>query len=195
MMLNVLGNYPSRGYGNRISIYFQEMFPIIPRFVTALILYISFTLYLSRISQVTFDALTLYTIMGAWDLFALTLILRLMNELKDREADLELFSSRPLPSERVKEADIKFSLLIICTLFVIPHFAEKRILLSSFIVLGYTFLMFKYLFLSKRWHGNLLINLATHNPVITLFLLHITVLFTVQFDIQLIPRRIKIVVP
>jgi len=108
-----------------------------------------------------------------------------MDELKDRRTDAILFKERPLPSGRVKEADIKFMLIVSSVAFICFYLYSKETMLSSLIVLSYTFLMFRYFFFPKRMHDYLLLNLVTHNPVTIIILLHLTVIFTVQYNLNL----------
>ena len=49
--------------------------------------------------------------------------LRLMDELKDQEVDRALFRDRPLPSGRIHEADIVFTLWVGIALFLAPNLA------------------------------------------------------------------------
>jgi len=155
MTTKVLKYLPDWGFAQRLLVYLREMFPIAPR------------------------------LMGIGALFTIALILRLMDELKDRQTDLILFKKRPLPSGRVKERDIKFALVVVCFIYICLHFYSEQIFLSSLIVLGYTFLMFKYFFLPEKMHDCLLVNLTTHNPITVLILLHLAIIFTVQHDLSI----------
>ncbi len=185
MITNVLKYLPDWGFAQRLLAYLREMYPIVPRLMISAFLYFGFTLYLSKISQVSFGVFTHFSITGIGALFSIALILRLMDELKDRQTDLILFKDRPLPSGRVKEGDIKFALAVVCFAYICLHLYSEQIFLSSLIVLGYTFLMFRYFFLPEKMHNYLLINLATHNPVTVLILLHLTIIFTVQYNLGL----------
>jgi len=177
---------PDWEFGLRFHIYLKEMYPVITRLMTAAILYFGFTLYLSKIAHLHFNPVSHFTVTGIAGLFSIALILRLMDELKDRRTDLILFKDRPLPSGKIKETDIKFALVFVCLIYICLHLYSGRILLSSLFVLAYAFLMFRYFFLPEKMHDCLLINLATHNPITALILLHLAIIFTVQYNLKLV---------
>ena len=60
-----------------------------------------------------------YLLLGVWSYFAVPLMLRLMDELKDADIDRELFPDRPLPSGRVLESDIKRSLAAVAAALIL----------------------------------------------------------------------------
>ncbi|MCP4706859.1 MAG: hypothetical protein GY865_19850 [candidate division Zixibacteria bacterium] len=185
MNINLSKTILDLDFASRLWVYLKEMFPIVPRFAISVFLFLGFTLYLSKITQVSFTIFTVSSLIGIGFLFTVALILRLMDELKDRQTDMILFKDRPLPSGRVKEADIKFALAVASVTYICFHLYSEQVFLSSLIVLGYTFLMFRYFFLPEKMHNCLLLNLATHNPVTVLILLHLTTIFTVQYNTNL----------
>jgi 4-hydroxybenzoate polyprenyltransferase len=160
--------------------YLKEMFPPAARLGSAALLYASFTALLARIHGLRPVFLSPFALLGVWNIFALLLILRLMDELKDRDIDRELFSDRPLPSGKVKESDIVWSLAAMAVLFLGANAGNRRALLAAAAVLAYAFLMFKYFFIPRYLRNHLLANLATHNPIVALLLFQVVVLFSVQ---------------
>jgi 4-hydroxybenzoate polyprenyltransferase len=112
------------------------------------------------------------------------LILRLMDELKDLDIDKQLFGDRPLPSGKVLEKDIKFSIYICITVVILLHLFNLYLLISTLIVLGYSGLMFKYFFIPNILRKNLLLNLATHNPIIPVILIHLLIIFSVRHHLD-----------
>lgn len=176
---------PGRGYHLRILAYLSEMYPPLVRLVTAAVTCLSFVAFLDRITGLHSALISPYTAVGVWTVFALALVLRLMDELKDREIDRELFRHRPLPSGRVRESDIRFSLLIVCPALVIPNMLSPAMLAASLGVLLYAGLMYHYFFVPAAWRKYLLLNLATHNPVVPVMLLYVVVLFATQNGIAL----------
>ena len=173
-----------QGYGRRMLGYLTEMYPIPSRLAISALLYLSFVLLLGKVNGHQPALLSGFTLVGIFDIFAVSLILRLMDELKDRDLDRKLFADRPLPSGRVRETDIKLSLFIACLTYVLVNSLTGVALVSALAVLGYTFLMFTYFFMPVSWHKHLLVNLATHNPVVPIILAHISVLFSVQRGLQ-----------
>jgi hypothetical protein len=108
------------------------------------------------------------------------LILRLMDEIKDHETDLKLFSNRPLPSGKVQEKDIIFSLKVVVLLYIIINIFSPETLWIALAVLAYTFLMFRYFFIPTVLKENLLLNLATHNPIVPIMLTYVLTLFAAE---------------
>jgi hypothetical protein len=170
---------PESGFLKRMRVYLREMYPPTARLGSATLLAASFTILLTRIHGLRPAFLSPWTLLGVWDVFALLLILRLMDELKDREIDRALFRERPLPSGRVRESDIVWSLAAMCVLFLAPNAASRPTLLAAAAVLGYAFLMFKYFFAPGYLRVHLLPNLATHNPIVALMLFQLVVVFSV----------------
>jgi heme O synthase-like polyprenyltransferase len=101
-----------------------------------------------------------------------------MDELKDKEIDRELFRQRPVPSGKVFESDIWFTISLVIAFYVTINLLMGHVLWMSLAVLGYTFLMFKYFFAPRLLRRHLLLNLATHNPVIPIMLLFLFGLFS-----------------
>jgi 4-hydroxybenzoate polyprenyltransferase len=174
-----------RGFPRRMRVYLAEMYPPGSRLGTAALFYLAFTAVLGRIHGRSVPLLSAWTAIGIWDVFALLLILRLMDELKDREIDRRLFFERPLPSRRVREGDIVFSLALMNILFLAANIAAGPAFWTAAGVLAYAWLMFRYFFIPGVLRRNLLLNLATHNPFIPLLLLHLIVLFAAQADLPL----------
>lgn len=176
---------PKTGYFKRMRVYFAEMYPVVPRLLTATLLYLSFVGLLGRIHKVQLSLFSGFTLLGIWNIFAIFLILRLMDELKDKETDLELFRERPLPSGRVLESDISFSLAVMFGSYLAANIWIGKMFWMAAALLGYSVLMFKYFFIPKILRRYLLLNLATHNPIIPLTLLYVVVLFSLEHGLRL----------
>jgi 4-hydroxybenzoate polyprenyltransferase len=169
---------PERGYLKRMRTYLREMYPPIPRLASACLVTAGFMVLMARIHGLRPALLSPWALLGAWNVFALLLILRLMDELKDREIDRALFRERPLPSGRVTEPDIAWSLVAMCVLFLAPNAASRPTLLAAAGVLAYAFLMFGYFFAPAYFRAHLLPNLATHNPIVALMQLELVAVFS-----------------
>lgn len=168
-----------------MRVYFMEMFPLPLRLLYAAAIYLSFLLFLQRIHGVQVVVISHYTLIGVWSVFALLLILRLMDELKDADIDLELFRERPLPSGRVMKSDIWFTLVIMIILYLAANLFVIEVFWMAVAVLSYAFLMFRYFFIRRILRRYLLLTLATHNPIIPIMLLYLTVLFRSQYQLEL----------
>jgi len=168
---------PERGFLKRMSVYLREMYPPAPRLASAALVTAGFLVLMARIHGLRPALLSPWAFVGVWNVYALLLILRLMDELKDREIDKALFRERPLPSGRVKEPDIAWSLAAMCVLFLAPNAASLPTLLAAIGVLAYAFLMFGYFFAPAYFRAHLLSNLATHNPIVALMQLELVAVF------------------
>jgi 4-hydroxybenzoate polyprenyltransferase len=175
----------SQGYLGRMRVYLAEMYPIPQRLIFAAAFYASFASFLMSIHGIEASLLTPHTLTGIWSIFAFMLILRLMDELKDREIDRQLFSERPLPSGRVLEKDIVASLIAVILLFVLANLWTGRALWMALILLAYSLLMFRYFFIPRILRKYLLLNLITHNPVTAILLGYVVVLFSVEHGLAL----------
>lgn len=176
---------PGQGYFGRMGVYLAEMFPIRVRLISSALLYVSFVMLLSRIHGVETSLSSLDTLVGIWSLFSLMLILRLMDELKDREIDFELFRDRPLPSGKVLESDIRLTLVGVIVLYVMANIWLGEVFLMALFVLGYALLMFKYFFIPRLLRKHLLLNLATHNPIVAIMLTYVVGIFAAQHGFAL----------
>jgi len=170
---------PERGFLKRMRIYLREMYPPAPRMGLAMLLTASFTILMARIHGLRPALLSPWTLLSVWDVFALLLILRLMDELKDLEIDKALFKERPLPSGRVSESDIIWSLASMSILLLAANSGRRTTFLAAAGVLAYAFLMFKYFFVPAYLRAHLLPNLATHNPIVALMLFELVIVFSV----------------
>jgi 4-hydroxybenzoate polyprenyltransferase len=153
------------------------MYPLPLRIVTATLLGASFTRLLARAHRDTFAVFSAGTARAAAAVFALALVLRLMDELKDRDVDRALFPSRPLPSGRVRVSDIVACIGLAVLAWIALHVGSGPAALSAAAVLAYALLMFRWFFAPGWMRPRLLATLATHTPVVPLLLLHLTLLF------------------
>lgn len=169
----------------RMYIYLAEMYPVPVRVISSVLLYISFTAFLGSVHGVEVAVISPFTFVGSWSLFALMLILRLMDELKDKEIDRDLFSDRPLPSGRVSESDIGFSLVVMIGLLLGVNVWVGKAFWAAVFLVAYSSLMFRYFFVPEILRENLLLNLATHNPIIPITFLYVLILFCVEHDLTI----------
>ncbi|HAL56713.1 MAG TPA: hypothetical protein DCP63_09610 [Bacteroidetes bacterium] len=193
--MNTLRNLiPHPGYLNRIRIYLKEMYPVPKRLISAVLMYLSFTELLRQNYGVRSPLISLSSFVGIASVFSFLLILRLMDELKDKEVDLALFCDRPLPSGRVQESDIRFSLVLVVMFFVAINSLCGSALGMGLVVLGYAFLMFKYFFIPELLSKHLVLNLISHNPIVPLVFLYLVVSFAQEhhLDVRSMNWRVNI---
>jgi len=177
--------FPEQGFLKRMRIYLAEMYPIPIRLLSSALLYLSFAALLGRIHGVQIQILSPFTLVGVWSVFALGLILRLMDELKDKDIDQKLFSHRPVPAGKVFESDVWFSLVAVISLYVFANIWVPAALWMAFFLLKYSLLMFRYFFIPDTLRKYLLLNVATHNPVVPIMLTYILVLFSAEQGLSL----------
>ena len=155
-----------RGYFFRMHDYLREMLPI-PRHALlaalAAIGVVGFTTTVQSAHAILSSAAVLSV---AWNVFAMLMILRLMDELKDAAIDRRLFPERPLPSGRVSERDIRISLGATASLYILANLYSAAAAISALLVLGYALLMFKRFFAPALLERSLPITLATHTPIV-----------------------------
>ena len=166
------------GYLGRLWSYLEEMYPLGQRVAGAALLAIAVALIFGRIHGLgdgLGGGIGPATAHAAWNAFFFMLVLRLMDELKDQEVDQALFRDRPLPSGRIHEADIVFTLWVAIALFLAPNLAAPTLAIAAVLLLGWAFLMFRWFFIREIMRPNLPLTLVTHNPVVPLMLLSLVV--------------------
>jgi 4-hydroxybenzoate polyprenyltransferase len=173
------------GFSGRMKVYLGEMYPVPQRLAIWAIYCLTFVTFLARLHGLSPLLLSPYTASSIVAIFFFGLILRLMDELKDREVDRELFRDRPLPSGRVCERDIKISLAVAMGCFLLVNAWMGKAFVMALVLLGYSLLMFKFFFIPGILKRYFLLNLATHNPVTALMLLHVVFIFSVEQGLPL----------
>jgi len=166
-------------YFGRMRLYFKEMFPIpghaAAAFLNAAAIYgFVQTLLSGSMAQSRLLVLDI----AFWNIFAVHLILRLMDEIKDKDIDKELFPERPLPSGRVLESDIRISLYAVVILYLLANAGALSAFVSALGVTGYALLMYKRFFMPELLKGSLPITLLSHTPIIPLSLLQVVICIT-----------------
>lgn len=173
------------GYARRMSLYLSEMFPLPIRVVSSALLFTSFCSIMGRIHAVEYPILSWTTLTGSASVLLLMLTLRLMDELKDTTTDRALFPERALPSGKVLESDIRFSILVSVSLYISVNVFRPESLAAAVVLIGYAFLMFKWFFIPGIMRKNLLLALATHNPIVKLMLTYCVVMFAAAAGLPL----------
>jgi 4-hydroxybenzoate polyprenyltransferase len=159
--------------------YLGEMMPPGRYLAAAALVHVAPAGFARRIHGESGSLLSPYTLLGIWSVFDLLLILRLMDELKDRDIDRALFPRRPLPSGRVLERDIRLSLAAAMGLYALPSLLAG-VLGPALAVLAYALLMFRRFFAPRLLRRSLLLTLATHTPIVPLMVLHGLAIFAAE---------------
>ena len=184
-----------KAYLKRMRIYFAEMFSIPQHALLAFLIYLSIAVFAGWVHKAGAAFVSWDTLLGAWSIFGLWLVLRLMDELKDEDIDRELFPHRPVPSGRVLKADIKGTLAGAIILYVGAHVFAGAALWTALIVLGYSVLMFKRFFAPQVLRQSLIITLVTHNPIVPFILAQCFVIFAADHGLALKELRWDLIVP
>jgi 4-hydroxybenzoate polyprenyltransferase len=164
----------------RLRIFFGERFPVVLSFVATLVGTVSLYLVWCAITPGAALILNKSIYLAIISFFALTLILRLCDEIKDKEVDAKLFPERCLPKGLVLYEDIHKLLLIIGWIWVPINFIFGGAPIIFTILIFYTYLFYKYFFLPEIISNNLILALITHNPLMFVGSFYILALFSVE---------------
>jgi len=164
----------------RLKIFFAERFPVVLGFITTLIGTISLYLVWCAITPGAALVLNKSIYLAIFSFFALTVILRLCDEIKDKEVDAILFPERCLPKGLVLYEDIHKLLLIIGWIWVPINYIFGGAPIIFTILIFYTYLFYKYFFLPNIISNNLILALITHNPLMFVGCFYILALFSVE---------------
>lgn len=165
----------------RLHVYFKERYPLIPRLILGVIVFLEIHFIILLNMGVTMDQFRIgvQECVGAFTVFAFLLWLRIADDLKDFETDKKLFPDRPLPSGRVYKKDVMVACVIVQAIAVALNIIFMRENLWAFIILYiYGYLMSKWFFRKKKIQPSLPLALVTHNPVqaiINLYIISFTV--------------------
>jgi 4-hydroxybenzoate polyprenyltransferase len=180
-----LSQLPEAGYAKRLANYLAQMYPVPPRLFLAALTYFGVTTFLGKINGVSSAPRPVTAFVGIASIFSVMLIIRLMDEIKDKEIDRQFFPERPLPSGKIFEADIRATIVAVTLFYLLINLVTGANFSVALFLLAYTFLMFKHFFIPTILQKSLLLTLATHNPLVALMLLYVAALFVDQAAIEL----------
>ncbi len=150
---------------HRLSVYFKEMFPLIPRFFLALIVFNEVYFLVLLNNRVDNFSMGIQEFVGIYTVFAFYMWLRIADDFKDYELDKRLFAHGPLASGRVYKKD----LIIVCSIVQATAVVLNLLFMNNFIffvfLYSYGFLMSIWFFHKHKIQKNLMLALVTHNPV------------------------------
>ncbi len=149
----------------RLHIYFKEMYPIIPRLLLGMIIFGEIYFIVLLNNGVTEFNITCQEFVGGFTVFSFLLWLRIADDFKDYELDCRLFSSRPLPSGRVKKRDLGIFVIILIAVTVALNVIFMNNIWFFVFLYVYGTLMSLWFFSKKKIQKSLPLALVTHNPV------------------------------
>lgn len=168
----------------RLHIYFKERYPIIPRIILGLIVFLEIYFIVLLNNGVTKFNIGIQEFVGAFTVFAFLLWLRIADDLKDYETDKRLFKDRPLPSGRVKKKDIMIICVLVELVALILNIIFMNNILFFIILYVYGYLMSKWFFQKSKIQPSLPLALITHNPVQMFVNLYIISFTCIKYSIQ-----------
>jgi len=166
--------WPARGYSRRMAGYLADMFPVPLHGTLALLLYANLAWLIERQFPGT-SGNARCGALAVLSMLAIDLLMRLMDEIKDKDLDARYHPQRPLPAGRVSEADLRCSQVVVAVMFLALAAASPTTLVWAAGLLLYAAA------LSRRWLKPLLersplLTLATHSPLVPLLLLYVEAL-------------------
>lgn len=170
----------------RLQIYFKERYPIIPRFMLGLIVFLEIYFIVLLNNGVTKFDISIQEFVGAFTVFAFLLWLRIADDLKDYEVDKELFKDRPLPSGQTNKKDVMIACVIIELIAIILNLVFMNNIIFLIILYAYGYLMSKWFFQKSKIQPNLPLALITHNPVQMIVNLYIISFTCIKYSIPAI---------
>jgi 4-hydroxybenzoate polyprenyltransferase len=183
------------GYWTRMRHYFAEMLPIPAHLLVAALTYLGVGAYGRVVHDLRTSMLSWATLVGIWSVFNLFVMLRLMDEFKDRDIDRALFPERPFPAGRVFESDLRVTLAAAIILYLGLNLTLGASIWAALAVFAYLCLMFRFFFMPATLRGSLLLSLATHTPIVALMLLHGFCIFAVESHLAAGDIRWRLVLP
>lgn len=170
----------------RLSIYFREMFPLLPRFILAAIMFFEVYFVLLLNKNITNFRFGMEEFVGVYTVFVFLMILRIADDFKDYETDQRLFPERALPSGRVKKKDLATALAVIVTSSVILNIIFMNNIWWFLFLYTYGTLMSFWFFKRDKIQNSLPLALVTHNPVMMILNLYTISFVCYKYNLPLV---------
>lgn len=172
--------FPQAGYWRRMRSYLAETYPVPLRLVLAALLYLGVSAILGEVHGVGSPHSLFGTATGIASFFAVGLMLRLMDKLKDRDIDRAFFRDRPMASGRVLESDIRFSVIAVMVFLLGANLWANSAFWPMLALVGYAMLMYRHFFIRPVLERSPILTLAMHQPLLLLLLSYAVALFAVE---------------
>ncbi|NLI58201.1 MAG: UbiA family prenyltransferase [Clostridium sp.] len=167
----------------RLNIYFKEMYPIVPRLLLGIIIFLEIHFILLLNYGVNTFSIGIGELVGSFTIFSFLFTLRIADDLKDYETDSILFPERALPSGRVKKKDLKIFVTILITITCILNFVFMNNIPFFIILYIYGGLMSVWFFKKHKIQKSLPLALVTHNPVQMIMNIYIISYTCIKYDL------------
>ena len=170
----------------RLNIYFNEMYPILPRLLLAIIVFCEIYFIILLNNGITDFDIGIQEIIGGFTIFGFLMWLRIADDFKDYETDKKLFPKRALPSGKVKKSDLMLICLFIEIVIIILNFLFMNNLIFFLVLYLYGFLMSEWFFQKSKIQPSLPLALITHNPVQMFVNLYIISFTCIKYNLKFI---------
>lgn len=171
---------------SRLAVYFKEMYPLVPRFILAVIMFFEIYFVLLLNKGIHDFKIGIQEFVGAFTIFVFLMILRIADDFKDYELDSRLFPHRALPSGRVKKSDLTVVLIVVVSVSVVLNVLFMNNLAWFFFLYIYGTLMSFWFFQKDKIQNSLPMALVTHNPVMMILNLYTISFVCFKYDIPLV---------
>ena len=170
----------------RLNIYFNEMYPILPRLLLAIIVFCEIYFIILLNNGITDFDIGIQEIIGGFTIFGFLMWLRIADDFKDYETDKKLFPKRALPSGKVKKSDLILICLFIEIVIIILNFSFMNNIIFFLVLYLYGFLMSEWFFQKSKIQPSLPLALITHNPVQMFVNLYIISFTCIKYNLKFI---------
>ncbi len=170
----------------RIHVYLKERYPIIPRLILGLIIFLEIHFIVLLNNGVTKFQIGIQEFVGAYTVFAFLLWLRLADDLKDYEVDKKLFPERPLACGKTTKKDVMVIGIFFESIAVALNILFMNNILFFVILYVYGYLMSKWFFQKSKIQPSLPLALITHNPVQMIVNLYIISFTCIKYSVPAI---------
>lgn len=168
----------------RLNIYFKEMYPIIPRLVLGVIIFLEIYFILLLNYGVTEFSISIQEFVGSFTIFSFLFMLRIADDFKDYETDLKLFPERPLPAGKVLKKDLKIFVIILVALTCVLNILFMNNIAFFFFLYVYGGLMSIWFFQKNKIQKSLPLALITHNPVQMIMNIYIISFTIIKYNLE-----------
>ncbi len=168
----------------RLNIYFNEMYPLLPRVILGFIVFGEIYFILLLNNEITSFTLGIQEVIGSLTVFSFLMWLRIADDFKDYEHDKRLFAHRPLASGRVHKKDLLFLIIPVIAITLLLNFFFMNNFLFCLLLYTYGSLMALWFFKKHKIQKSLPLALVTHNPVQFIMNLYIISFTVIKYDIE-----------
>ena len=170
----------------RLAIYFREMYPLLPRFGLATIMFFEIYFVLLLNTGVKTFQIGFQEFIGVFTIFVFLMILRIADDFKDYETDRRLFPERALPSGRVFKKDLAVALSVIVSISVLLNLFFMNNQGWFLFLYIYGTLMSFWFFKKDKIQNSLPLALVTHNPVMMILNIYTITFVCYKYGLSLL---------